>query len=187
MQLEFDSTTQMLRVMGDDASFPVMIQRWGLSWLRGDEAVLLPDWVDNHEQEWDGTMQLWIQYALPVHICPYTSVTLSYQWPNLQLPRRWFWLWQRQWFVYNQDNQFWDYVWNGHWTNRCVFSPWIVWVDPLQFLDVLFQILVCLDCCYAVMLLRSGADISDVSQLFCNMQKNIDHLNHSESFHVIYI
>ena len=51
MQLEFDSTTQMLRVLGDDASFPVMIQRWGLSWLRGDEAVLYHDGIQHHKRE----------------------------------------------------------------------------------------------------------------------------------------
>lgn len=40
LQLEFDATTQMLRVMDGAASFPIMIQRWGLSWIETSQAVL---------------------------------------------------------------------------------------------------------------------------------------------------
>lgn len=40
LQLEFDSTTQMLSVLGDDVSFPIMIQRWSLSWLQSRSLIL---------------------------------------------------------------------------------------------------------------------------------------------------
>ena len=40
LKLEFDATTQLLRVLGDAAAFPVLIQRCGFSWIDQQEAVL---------------------------------------------------------------------------------------------------------------------------------------------------
>lgn len=40
LMVEFDETTQLLRVYGDAASFPVLIQRWSVSWANRSKAVL---------------------------------------------------------------------------------------------------------------------------------------------------
>lgn len=38
--MEFDETTQLLKVYGDTAAFPVMIQQWSMSWAQERQAVL---------------------------------------------------------------------------------------------------------------------------------------------------